>query len=86
MGFVREKRLFRFYLNGKDAFRLILALGDGDDTSQTSASFSDQDDGMDESGMPGPAHLSKLRWKVSALRASRMVALWPPDEEEASGR
>ncbi|ETW79956.1 hypothetical protein HETIRDRAFT_243681, partial [Heterobasidion irregulare TC 32-1] len=24
MGFVREKRLFRFYLNGKDAFRLIL--------------------------------------------------------------
>ncbi|EDR09423.1 uncharacterized protein LACBIDRAFT_168990, partial [Laccaria bicolor S238N-H82] len=24
LGFIREKRLFRFYLNGKDAFRLIL--------------------------------------------------------------
>lgn len=22
-GFIREKRLFRFYLNGKDAFRLV---------------------------------------------------------------
>ncbi|KAI0799841.1 acyl-CoA N-acyltransferase [Irpex lacteus] len=26
LGFIREKRLFRFYLNGKDAFRLILAV------------------------------------------------------------
>ncbi|EIN05827.1 acyl-CoA N-acyltransferase [Punctularia strigosozonata HHB-11173 SS5] len=26
LGFIREKRLFRFYLNGKDAFRLILSL------------------------------------------------------------
>ncbi|KZO91800.1 acyl-CoA N-acyltransferase [Calocera viscosa TUFC12733] len=25
LGFIREKRLFRFYLNGKDAFRLVLA-------------------------------------------------------------
>jgi peptide alpha-N-acetyltransferase len=24
LGFMREKRLFRFYLNGKDAFRLVL--------------------------------------------------------------
>lgn len=24
LGFIREKRLYRFYLNGKDAFRLIL--------------------------------------------------------------
>lgn len=24
LGFIREKRLFRFYLNGKDAFRLVL--------------------------------------------------------------
>jgi peptide alpha-N-acetyltransferase len=26
LGFIREKRLFRFYLNGKDAFRLILSV------------------------------------------------------------
>ncbi|EJD35900.1 acyl-CoA N-acyltransferase [Auricularia subglabra TFB-10046 SS5] len=26
LGFIREKRLFRFYLNGKDAFRLVLEL------------------------------------------------------------
>ena len=26
LGFVREKRLYRFYMNGKDAFRLVLAV------------------------------------------------------------
>ena len=26
IGFIREKRLYRFYLNGKDAFRLVLAV------------------------------------------------------------
>ena len=26
LGFIREKRLFRFYLNGKDAFRLVFAV------------------------------------------------------------
>ena len=26
LGFIREKRLFRFYMNGKDAFRLVLPL------------------------------------------------------------
>jgi len=26
LGFIREKRLFRFYLNGKDAFRLVLEM------------------------------------------------------------
>ena len=25
LGFIREKRLYRFYMNGKDAFRLILS-------------------------------------------------------------
>jgi len=27
MGFMREKRLFRFYMNGKDAFRYVDPLG-----------------------------------------------------------
>ena len=26
LGFIREKRLYRFYMNGKDAFRLVLVL------------------------------------------------------------
>ncbi len=26
LGFIREKRLWRFYLNGKDAFRLVLVV------------------------------------------------------------
>ena len=26
LGFIREKRLYRFYLNGKDAFRLVLVV------------------------------------------------------------
>lgn len=42
LGFIREKRLYRFYLNGKDAFRLILVIPppaqqgtDSDDSSTT---------------------------------------------------
>jgi len=37
LGFIREKRLYRFYLNGKDAFRLVLQVpqSDSDDRSDT---------------------------------------------------
>ncbi|KAG6331907.1 hypothetical protein ID866_7183 [Astraeus odoratus] len=31
LGFIREKRLYRFYLNGKDAFRLVLAIPPDED-------------------------------------------------------
>lgn len=27
LGFIKEKKLYRFYLNAKDAFRLVLPLG-----------------------------------------------------------
>jgi len=39
LGFIREKRLYRFYLNGKDAFRLVLALppSDSEDSSDASS-------------------------------------------------
>ncbi|KAF8622808.1 hypothetical protein AX15_006734 [Amanita polypyramis BW_CC] len=33
LGFIREKRLYRFYLNGKDAFRLVLVLPPQSDNS-----------------------------------------------------
>lgn len=41
LGFIREKRLYRFYLNGKDAFRLVLSVpqpysDDGSDTTGSS--------------------------------------------------
>ena len=35
LGFIREKRLFRFYLNGKDAFRLILVVPPPEDEDGT---------------------------------------------------
>ncbi|WVO16557.1 hypothetical protein L204_104236 [Cryptococcus depauperatus] len=34
LGFLREKRLYRFYSNGKDAFRLILPLEDSDEEEE----------------------------------------------------
>lgn len=42
LGFIREKRLFRFYLNGKDAFRLVLEIpvSDDDDEFQSDKSES----------------------------------------------
>jgi len=41
LGFIREKRLHRFYLNGKDAFRLVLEMPPPDnDENQSSKSNS----------------------------------------------
>jgi hypothetical protein len=37
LGFIREKRLYRFYMNGKDAFRLVLPIlpsHDGDSSME----------------------------------------------------
>lgn len=31
LGFMAEKRLYRFYMNGKDAFRLCLPVVEGED-------------------------------------------------------
>ena len=35
LGFIREKRLYRFYLNGKDAFRLVLSVPPDDTARKT---------------------------------------------------
>ncbi|TRM56259.1 acyl-CoA N-acyltransferase [Schizophyllum amplum] len=40
LGFIREKRLYRFYLNGKDAFRLVHVVPPADDSSDTSSDSS----------------------------------------------
>lgn len=39
LGFIREKRLYRFYLNGKDAFRLVLAVPPDPDQPSTCPRF-----------------------------------------------
>ncbi|THG93608.1 hypothetical protein EW145_g8331 [Phellinidium pouzarii] len=47
LGFIREKRLYRFYMNGKDAFRLILAVpplpASNEGSESASSSYSDGD-------------------------------------------
>ncbi|KZS89548.1 acyl-CoA N-acyltransferase [Sistotremastrum niveocremeum HHB9708] len=53
LGFIREKRLFRFYMNGKDAFRLVLVLRDPEEAAQ------EHED--DDSTPPSPLSLGGLR-------------------------
>lgn len=48
LGFIREKRLYRFYLNGKDAFRLVLSV------PPTSEDDLYRDDGSNSSGASSP--------------------------------
>ncbi|KAF7421015.1 N-alpha-acetyltransferase mak3 [Pleurotus ostreatus] len=38
LGFIREKRLYRFYLNGKDAFRLVLSVPPSSENSSDTQS------------------------------------------------
>lgn len=49
LGFIREKRLFRFYMNGKDAFRLVLALPSPSSSASSSPSPSRMMSGRDAS-------------------------------------
>jgi len=132
LGFVPEKRLHRFYLNGKDAFRLVLQLCGSEDAATAvpgnseqhkrrlpvllpppGSSDDDDDDSSDDAGRsvaagmgplaPGspsssigdenfeyaedPAKLVRLRRRVAALRACRMITVWPAeDDDRVSGR
>ncbi|KAF8486876.1 acyl-CoA N-acyltransferase [Russula ochroleuca] len=139
LGFVPEKRLHRFYLNGKDAFRLVLPLSGAEDaaavpsvpsdkqqlssallqqlppphgtSSSSSSSSEDEDeDAVDVSASAAvragtklaslspaedeedyaenTAKLVRLRRRVAALRACRMITVWPAedDEDRVSGR
>ncbi|KAH9985914.1 acyl-CoA N-acyltransferase [Russula vinacea] len=114
LGFVPEKRLHRFYLNGKDAFRLVLPLSGAEDAAAAAAvtsvmpsdkqhlssarlqqlpsphGTSDDDDDEDEDDDDdfNTAKLVRLRRRVAALRACRMITVWPAedDEDRVSGR
>ena len=108
LGFVPEKRLHRFYLNGKDAFRLVLPLSGGgaedaaaipqkqlpsslgtlpdaddDDEAEQGSSAGEENDYAEDT-----AKLVRLRRRVAALRACRMITVWPADDDEdrVSGR
>ncbi|KAF9040161.1 acyl-CoA N-acyltransferase [Panaeolus papilionaceus] len=76
LGFIREKRLYRFYLNGKDAFRLVLAM-------PTDGSSSDDDD--ERSHLPPMMRSSKFR-RHMARRVIRISAYDDNDEDDVSGR
>jgi len=136
LGFVPEKRLHRFYLNGKDAFRLVLPLCGAEDAAGTAAAASassdkqrlprallqlpsphgtsdDDDDDEEEDDedvsaasalrtgakIASPAEdeedyaentakLVRLRRRVAALRACRMITVWPAEDDgdRVSGR
>ena len=86
LGFVPEKRLHRFYLNGKDAFRLVLPLAPSSASSSSSDLVPTHDDD-DDDDVEDTAKLARLRRRVAALRGCRMVTVWPADDDDrVSGR
>ncbi|KAJ7279030.1 acyl-CoA N-acyltransferase [Mycena rebaudengoi] len=72
LGFIREKRLYRFYLNGKDAFRLVLTV------PQTYS-----DDGSDTTGSSPGSIMSSSDLRRGPYRAIR-VSPYDYDDEESS--
>lgn len=72
LGFIREKRLYRFYLNGKDAFRLVLEMP-----------VSDEDDD-DEFQNNKPAHPKLSPSSRPPYRAIQISPYSDDDDEESS--
>ncbi|KZT00607.1 acyl-CoA N-acyltransferase [Laetiporus sulphureus 93-53] len=71
LGFIREKRLFRFYLNGKDAFRLVLVVPPPEDADE------------DEEARLSPAPVKPLY--LAPARMTPIPPL-PYDSDEESSR
>ena len=71
LGFIREKRLFRFYLNGKDAFRLVLEMPPPDDNEFQS----------NKSNSPTISPLSRF-----ASHRTIQISSYSDDEAEESSR
>jgi len=71
LGFIREKRLHRFYLNGKDAFRLVLAIP---------RTYSD--DGSDTSGSSPPISSSISSRRRPSYRAIRVSPYSDEDDDD----
>ncbi|KAK7035407.1 N-alpha-acetyltransferase 30, partial [Paramarasmius palmivorus] len=76
LGFIREKRLYRFYLNGKDAFRLVLPIPQP---------TSESEDGSSE----GTAESKVFRTRRPRLPTYRAICVSPytdDEDDEVSGR
>ena len=96
LGFIREKRLYRFYLNGKDAFRLVLPVSapavlrrnsNNSDTSSINSSSSDDVFDDEDLEWEDVGRLIRLRRNVTQLRAAKFVPVWErEDVERASER
>ncbi|KAI0316945.1 acyl-CoA N-acyltransferase [Amylostereum chailletii] len=89
LGFVREKRLFRFYLNGKDAFRLVLPVSPPTLTRTNSGSSASDEEPDSDREWEDVARIVRLRRKVATLRAAKFKPVWERDAEEeevVSGR
>ncbi|TFK69786.1 acyl-CoA N-acyltransferase [Pluteus cervinus] len=76
LGFIREKRLHRFYLNGKDAFRLVLPIlpSDSDSASDTTSG-----------SPPSSGSVTSIIPRPQPYRAI-CVSPYSDDEYEASSR
>jgi len=72
LGFIREKRLYRFYLNGKDAFRLVLTVP---------PTYSD--DGSDTTGSSPDSVLSMSSARRNMFRTIRVLP-YDDDEDEST--
>ncbi|KAJ4500614.1 hypothetical protein C8R41DRAFT_431851 [Lentinula lateritia] len=89
LGFIREKRLYRFYLNGKDAFRLVLSVPP---PSSPSPSGSDADDSGTSFTATGRFIGEKTHFRrtgglgTQRYRAIRVSAYSDEEEEPPSGR
>ena len=91
LGFIREKRLFRFYLNGKDAFRLVLpvtapAVLRRNNSDASSINSSSSDDVCDEEDLEWEdvGRLIRLRRNVTQLRAAKFVPVWEREDVEGN--
>ena len=91
LGFIREKRLYRFYLNGKDAFRLVLpvtapAVLRRNNSDASSINSSSSDDVCDEEDLEWEdvGRLIRLRRNVTQLRAAKFVPVWEREDVEGN--
>ncbi|VDB90295.1 unnamed protein product [Peniophora sp. CBMAI 1063] len=93
LGFIREKRLHRFYLNGKDAFRLVLPVSapavlrrnsNNSDTSSINSSSSDDVFDDEDLEWEDVGRLIRLRRNVTQLRAAKFVPVWEREDVEGN--
>ncbi|KAJ7223058.1 acyl-CoA N-acyltransferase [Mycena pura] len=76
LGFIREKRLYRFYLNGKDAFRLVLSIPP-----------TDSYDGSDTTGSsPSSGSVASSSGVRHGMFRTIRASLYDHDEDEVSSR